>query len=105
MKLKEFYREPYEDIEAFLATVIADISDQFKEEAERLFSEENKKAEMMDDLQAASEAVERIKIGLQEDLRGNLISRLRYAMDLSDDCPVPAFVFETALAQLNDALE
>ena len=59
----------------------------------------------MADLQAASEAVERTKLRLQDDLHGNLVSRLRHAMDLNDDFPVPAFVLDSGLAQLNEALE
>ena len=42
---------------------------------------------------------------LQEGLRGNLVCRLRSAMDLPDNFQVPVFIFDAALHQLNQAIE
>ena len=45
MRLRESKADAIDEIESFLATVVADISEQFREEAERLFSEENQNAD------------------------------------------------------------
>ena len=42
---------------------------------------------------------------LQDGLNGNLVSRLRSAMDMPDNFQVPVFIFDAALRQLNQAIE
>ena len=49
--------------------------------------------------------IERTKLELRSNLRGNLISRLRYTLELPDNCLVPEFVFEVGMDELNEILE
>jgi len=42
---------------------------------------------------------------MQYDMRGNLIVRLRNVIDLPDHYPVPEFIIDASLHQLNQMLE
>ena len=90
-------------IENLFTTIVADVNDQYKQEASRLLSEEGDFVCL--ELQAAIKVIDKVKKQIQGDLRGYYIVQIRCTMNLSDECPIPNFFYSTGMTESNQILE